>query len=108
MIIPVPIPIFIRRVFEKSEQDREIDAHIQITTIRLSIQQEAEILYNKAINKLTERQKKKIERLKVPMVFPTRGDYLDWLRGEIERRYNIKKEDYSFMKAMTQNKEKAS
>ncbi len=71
---------FLRKTREISQEDREIQNHIDLVSIRLSIEKEAEQKFNEVWNKLTDKEKKKVDKVKPPMMFLRRSDYLDWKR----------------------------
>lgn len=82
----IPIPVFIRNIFERSQRDREIDAHIISVNARVSIEHDAEFKFQEAYGKLTEEQKKNVEDYSekflrdTHFIFPRRSDYLDFKR----------------------------
>ena len=90
---------FLRNLFfgNESQRNQEIDAHIQTVNIRLDIQNEAEHNFQIAYEKLTEKQKKIVDKSRIEgFVFPTRGDYLDFKRYKCEEfleKQGISKED---------------
>lgn len=77
---------FLRSLFfgnERTQKDREIDAHVTLVNARLSIENEAEHNFQVAYGKLTDKQKKIVDKktekfFKITgFVFPRRSDYLD-------------------------------
>lgn len=70
---------------KETQRDRETDAHIEMVNIRLSIQREAEEKFNKAYNKLNDKEKKIADKHELKgFIFPTRGDWLDFKRYKCE------------------------
>ena len=63
------------------EKNREIENHILEVNVRLEIEKEAEFKFNEVWNKLTEKQKHKVDdifkRAYKNWIFPTRGSWLD-------------------------------
>ncbi len=69
----------------ESQRHREIDAHIIMVNSKLSIEREAEYKFQVVCDKLTNKEKKKIDKTiqvfcRGGFIFPTRGSYLDFKR----------------------------
>ncbi len=84
------------------ERNRKIDSHVELVNIRLSIENEAEHNFQIAYGKLTDKQKKIVEKKSekfakiTGFVFPRRSDYLDNKRyycEELLEKQGISKED---------------
>ena len=81
------------RTERELQRDEEIDTQIEMVNIQVSIQKEAERKFSKAYNKLTDKQKKIVDKHELKgFVFPTRGDWLDFKRYKCEELLGTKQE----------------
>lgn len=74
----------------ETQRDREIDAHILTVNARVSIENDAEVRFAKAMEKLNDKEKatvqKKSDKFRkiTGFIFPRRSDYLDHKSGIAE------------------------
>lgn len=90
----IPIPLFIGRLFDKSDRDREIETHCEMVNIRLSLIKEAEDSFDKLYNKLSESAKKKFEKVWAKSIiatipFPSQNCYIDARRHFLEENFAV-------------------
>ena len=60
MIIPFPVPIFIRNIFDKSDRDREIEGFCEKVRIEAKISEDNDQKHKRLYAQLTEEEKKEI------------------------------------------------
>ncbi len=76
---------------KQSERDKEIDTQVEIVNIKVDIEKEAEQKYKKKYNKLTDREKKIVDKHELRgMMWPTKGAWLDFKREKCEELLNKK------------------
>ena len=71
-------------VVESNERNRDIDNHIQMVNIRKSILEDAKRKFEDIHSKLTDKEKKILEKKRPLICFPQQSDFLDWQRYECE------------------------
>ncbi len=95
MIIPFPVPIFIRNLFGNKQEDRnkEIEGHIQMVNLTANLRDKLDEENKRLYNQLTAEQKEYIDNKKPPMNFPDYLSYADWKNVELKSLIKEKKEN---------------
>jgi len=92
MLIPIPIPIFIRNIFEEPKEDLEVKRHLEMVNIMSEMINESKQRYEKLFSQLTEDEKKKLEKMRMPMFTAGYYDFLDSKSNNIKVLLNKRRE----------------
>ncbi len=87
MIIPffIPIPIFIRNLFGKSDRDREIEGFCEKVRIEAKVSEDNDQKHKKLYAQLTNKEKEEIDNKRIGgYVFPDRSSYVNWQNMNME------------------------